>query len=279
MELQNTVECLVDPESAARVDEESEDKDLAQHTTPAGLHADAHWEADATDDEEDYLEYSDEECIGGEDEEDTLEKELVDSLRVLMQVAKGSSVFDAKHVRYHRGPQPNERTIRRHKAADHELKADAETSSMTFLLLRPTGFGRPGCPPLEEMPETGCCATKLMSFQHDFKEQKGWLEEALEAEHQEVIFYPKFHCELNFIKRFWCLCKHYTQEHCTYLFEGLRETLPVVIASVSTATINHYYKYCVRKMEAYANGFVYGTKEFTDKIYSGHRQVSDSSKW
>jgi hypothetical protein len=85
MELENTVECLVDPELAARVDEESEDEDLAQHTTPAGLHADAHWEADATDDKEDYLEYSDEECIGGEDEEDRLEKELVDSLRLLMQ--------------------------------------------------------------------------------------------------------------------------------------------------------------------------------------------------
>lgn len=209
MELQNTMERLVDPELAARVDEESEDEDLAQHTTPAGLHADAHWEADATDDEEDHLEYSDKECIGGDDEEDTLEKELVDSLRLLMQVAKGSSVFDAKHVRYHQGPQPNERSIRRHKAADHELKADAKTSSMKFLLLCPTSFGKPGYPPLEEMPETGCCATKLMSLQRDFKEQKGWLEEALEVEHQDVIFYPKFHCELNFIERFWCSCKHY----------------------------------------------------------------------
>jgi hypothetical protein len=150
---------------------------------------------------------------------------------------------------------------------------------MKFLLLCPTSFGRPGCPPLEEMPEAGCCATKLMSLQRDFKEQKGWLEEALEAEHQEVIFYPKFHCELNFIERFWCSCKHYTREHCTYLFEGLRETLPVAIASLSTATINRYYKYCARTIEAYANGFVYGTKGFTDKIYSGHRQVSVSSKW
>jgi hypothetical protein len=128
MELENTLECLVDPELAARVDQESGDKDVAQHTAPAGLHADAHWEADATDDEEDDLEYSDEECIGGEDEENALEKELVDSLRLLMHMVKGSSAFDAKHVHYHWGPQPNGRTVRRHKAADRELKADAQTS-------------------------------------------------------------------------------------------------------------------------------------------------------
>ena len=43
----------------------------------------------------------------------------------------------------------------------------------------------------------------LMASQRDFQEQKGRLEEELQAAGQLVIFYPKFHCELNFIEKFW----------------------------------------------------------------------------
>jgi hypothetical protein len=43
--------------------------------------------------------------------------------------------------------------------------------------------------------------------QPDFIGQKGRLQEELEAANQTVMFYPKFHCELNFIERFWCAAK------------------------------------------------------------------------
>jgi hypothetical protein len=49
-------------------------------------------------------------------------------------------------------------------------------------------------------------------IQKDFREQKGRLQEELEAASQEVIFNPKFHCELNFIKHFRCSCKWYVRE-------------------------------------------------------------------
>jgi hypothetical protein len=57
------------------------------------------------------------------------------------------------------------------------------SDGMKFLLLCPTSFGRPGCHLLEEMPQTACCATKVISLQQDFKKQQGWVEEAPEAEH------------------------------------------------------------------------------------------------
>jgi hypothetical protein len=50
------------------------------------------------------------------------------------------------------------------------------SDGMKFLLLCPTSFGRPSCHLLEEMPETACCATKVMSLQQDFKEQQGWVD-------------------------------------------------------------------------------------------------------
>jgi hypothetical protein len=129
------------------------------------------------------------------------------------------------------------------------------------------------------MPESGCCAQRLMSLQRDFQEQKGWLQEELEAAHQEVIFYPRFHCELNFIERYWCSTKHYTRENCSYTFQGLREILPSALASVPSATINRYYHHCMRTLEAYASGLDYGTQAFNNRVYKGHRQVVDKSKW
>jgi hypothetical protein len=125
----------------------------------------------------------------------------------------------------------------------------------------------------------GCCARFLMASQRDFQEQRGRLEEELDALNQLVIFYPKFHCELNFIERYWCGAKCYAREHCEYSLEGLRKVLPAALNSVSTASINRHYHYCMRVLEAYAEGFVYGTKAFTDCVYKGHRQVVDKTKW
>ena len=47
-----------------------------------------------------------------------------------------------------------------------------------------------------------CCATALLQSQPDFKEQKGWLQELLEQAGHSIVFYLKFHCELNFMERF-----------------------------------------------------------------------------
>ena len=95
-----------------------------------------------------------------------------------------------------------------------------------------------------------------------------------------MIFYPKFHCELNFIERFWCSAKHYTRENCSYSLTGLRATIPAALKSVSTATINRYYNHCNNTIKAYSDGFVYGTSEFSEQIrYKSHRQVVDKSKW
>ena len=124
-----------------------------------------------------------------------------------------------------------------------------------------------------------CCATTLLQSQQDFKEQKGWLQELVEAAGQSVIFYPKFHCETNFIERFWCAAKYYTRENCGYSLNDLRTTIPTAFESIPTATINRFYHSCNRTIDAYSTGFQYGTKSFVEHVHKNHRQVVDKSKW
>ena len=68
-----------------------------------------------------------------------------------------------------------------------------------FLLECPAGQNRPECDPLAE---GNCCARAVMRKQLDFQAQRGRLQEEVEATGHMVIFYPKFHCELNFIERY-----------------------------------------------------------------------------
>ena len=61
--------------------------------------------------------------------------------------------------------------------------------------------------------------------------------------------------------------------------KGLREIVPKALDSVTVSAIFRYYQHYKGIMEAYRSGLECGTKQFTDAIYSGHRQVVDKSKW
>ena len=104
------------------------------------------------------------------------------------------------------------------------------------------------------------------------REQSGQLQVEGEAANHLIILYPKFHCELNFIERSQVV-------HQRKLRELIRWLEAIVPTAVSTASINRYYGYCARAIDAYSGGFKCGTKSFTARIYKGHRQVVDKTKW
>ncbi len=80
-------------------------------------------------------------------------------------------------------------------------------------------------------------ARRVLSQQPDFLAQKGRLEEVIVAAGHQVIFYPKFHCELNFIENFWGAAKKYSRSHYDYSWTGLQKTVPLALSSVSLTTI------------------------------------------
>jgi hypothetical protein len=182
-------------------------------------------------------------------------------------------IFDNDHPDYAlRGKAKGIRQVLGERGLWRERRADG----FRFLLLCPKTHDRPGCDP---GLNGECCATALLQSQRDFAEQKGRLQEEVEAAGHSVIFYPKFHCELNFIERFWCASKHYARENCEYNLNGLRKTLPAACKSVSTASIYRYYQHCCRIIEAYIEGHKYGTEAFVERAYKSHRRVADKSKW
>jgi hypothetical protein len=214
----------------------------------------AHWEGLSDSEEESDAEIS--------EPEDNISDEGKEMFEKLLSAAKleWSHTANATKFPYQRGP---ERGLWRDRRAD----------GSKFYLTCPKTHG---CDPALNGE---CCATTLLQSQRDFKEQKGWLQEEVEAAGHSVIFYPKFHCELNFIERFWCAAKHYARENCVYTIDGLRGTIPTAFKSIPTATINRFYKHCSRIIDAYSSGHKYGTKAFTQHMYKNHRQVVDKSKW
>lgn len=87
-----------------------------------------------------------------------------------------------------------------------------------------------------------------------------------EITRHRVIYYPKFHCELNHIEYFWCNGKSWTQRDCKYTLKELREDVPQALHQVKSFTILGYYKSCLKKMDLYREKVQYGTGEWKKLI-------------
>ena len=59
------------------------------------------------------------------------------------------------------------------------------------------------CPP----GHTDCCCRWLLFLQPDFMSQKSQVQELVESCGHLCDFYPKYHCELNFIEQYWGVAK------------------------------------------------------------------------
>jgi len=57
--------------------------------------------------------------------------------------------------------------------------------------------------PRDEGQELSCCVRAILSSQADFKATRSQIEKIIEEAGHLVIFYPKFHPELNWIEYYW----------------------------------------------------------------------------
>jgi len=124
-----------------------------------------------------------------------------------------------------------------------------------------------------------CCARALLASQPDFRNQKSQVEAAILDAGHDVIFYPAFQCELNFIEYFWGAAKRYTRENCAYDFESLKKLVPEALAGVPKQLIWKYWVRTQRIIEAYQSGVIYASPEYDHLVsrrYASHRRISEA---
>ena len=90
----------------------------------------------------------------------------------------------------------------------------------------------------------------------------------------EIIFYPKYHCELNFIEMLWGWIKSYHRRTCTYVYKDLKDALPTtLLETMPLAFVRRASRYCFRFMSGYREGLQGPLLDFSMKKYSSHRSI------
>ena len=57
-----------------------------------------------------------------------------------------------------------------------------------------------------------CCALRILQAEPDFLAEKSLLETVIDKAGYEAVFYPKFHCKLNYIEYYGAALKRYTRD-------------------------------------------------------------------
>ena len=144
---------------------------------------------------------------------------------------------------------------------------------------------------------TSCCCRRVLYNQPDFVNVKSNLEIICEARGFQVIFLPKFHCEMNFIEQCWGYAKRvYRQFPVTSKESDLEHNVLEALESVPLESMRRWgfafsvLSYCTnisvnlsrfsirsrRFMDGYQRGLNGKQAAWASKKYRGHRVLPES---
>ena len=119
-----------------------------------------------------------------------------------------------------------------------------------------------------------CCMFRALSTQPDFVNQREWLQETVEDQKHMIIYFPKFHCELNFIEMVWGFMKRSLRDNCSFNFENLQLRVHDLLENTlsnKNDMIRRFHNRCLRFMDGYRKGFRGPMLEYAVKKYTSHR--------
>ena len=119
-----------------------------------------------------------------------------------------------------------------------------------------------------------CCASYVLANEPDFLEQEEWLTQVVHNAGFEIIFYPKYHCELNFIEMVWGWAKGHHRRHCTYNYKDLKDGLPITFLELlPLAFVRRVFQHCLRFMSGYRQKLEGPLLDYAMRKYTSHRVV------
>ncbi|KAI0244900.1 hypothetical protein BJV78DRAFT_1144295 [Lactifluus subvellereus] len=120
--------------------------------------------------------------------------------------------------------------------------------------------------------QVNCCSRRLLFNQPDFVNQKSQLEEYITSRGHICDFYPKYHCELNFIEQYWGAAKtQYRDMQRTSTIEAMEENVIQCLDSIPLNQIRRYANRSARFIHAYENGLSGAQAAWANRRYHGHR--------
>jgi hypothetical protein len=124
-----------------------------------------------------------------------------------------------------------------------------------------------------ELPSSSCCARRRVANEPDFLAQREWLREVVEDKGHCVLYFPKFHCELNYIEMVWAYVKARLRRICVFSIHALRESLPIELDTIPVAFFRRAARHCLRFMSGYRKGLTGLLLDYTQRKYKGHRAI------
>ena len=114
-----------------------------------------------------------------------------------------------------------------------------------------------------------------LSQEPDFAVQCEWSVETVENREHSIIFYLKYHCELNFIERIWGYIKARGRQSCDYNFEALKTKIPEIIQTIPPTFVRKVYRNCFRMMHMYTAGLEGLLLDYVNRKYKSHKRIPD----
>jgi hypothetical protein len=133
------------------------------------------------------------------------------------------------------------------------------------------------CPVPEPDQKPTCCCRRLLFSEPDFATEDTIVEETCEARGYDMIFLPKFHCELNPIEQCWGYAKQrYRKLPRSSSDTDLERNVLQVLDEIPLSTIRRYCQRLLRFTDAYHRGLSGRQASWAAKKYHGHRTCPDS---
>ncbi|KDQ53649.1 hypothetical protein JAAARDRAFT_136897 [Jaapia argillacea MUCL 33604] len=122
-----------------------------------------------------------------------------------------------------------------------------------------------------------CCCRRLLYNQPDFVNVESRLETMCKARGYQVVFLPKFHCELNFIEQCWGAAKRKYRLNPTSSTEAdLERNVVSALDSIPLTQMRKFATRASRFMDAYRKGLNGRQAAWAGKKYRGHRVLPNS---